>query len=83
MEADKNLILLIHIFNHRHESQGRLSSNILRRPQKFGKISLFVLTLRSNFKKGGLFFQTLWPPHNIWILKEYIDIFAAKTNLTY
>ena len=40
--------------------------------KKLKEISNFVLTL-SNFKKSGNFFQILWPSHNIWTLKEFIQ----------
>ena len=57
MEVDK-IFDFTDIFNHRYESQGRLSSNILRRPQKFGKIFNLVLTILSNLKKNvGYFFN--------------------------
>ena len=63
MEADKNLILLIHIFNYRHESQGRLSSNILRRPQKIWQnLPLcFDVTKYAISKKVGYFFTLCGP----------------------
>ena len=49
------------------------SSNILRRPQKFDKISHSVLTLlKVVLKKGVFFFQIVQPSHNIWTLaSEY------------
>ena len=49
------------------------SSGFLRRPQKFEKNLLLVLTLLSKnscfVKTGGRFFQILWPSYNVLTLK--------------
>jgi len=41
------------------------SSNILRKPQKFEKIFHLILILLIHVKTSEMFFQILWPIHNI------------------
>ena len=42
----------------------------MRRPQKFEKTIHLDLTLLSNFKESGRFFQTFLPSQNIWTLQK-------------
>ena len=40
----------------------------------FEKTFHLNLTLLSNFKKSGRFFQTFWPAHNIWTLQKKLTV---------
>ena len=47
------------------EPYSQLKFRYSEEAKNWGKISHFVLTLISNFKKSGRLFQILWPSHNI------------------